>query len=504
MPRGKALTLVEDQKKLSEASLRSTVQNLSDQNQRLQESLTQVQAMFEREDRGWGRNFFMAEGEYGLSVWDLRDWGDQIRNAMVGNPLIKRGLALRTAYIWQDGIKYREGTIPKEGRGRGTNVQGPIDQKSNQRNFFGTSARARREASLYADGFVAYLGNNNTHELRAIPVREISADYRDPDFQGDVWAYRRTWLHYEVGSRTGTEQHEWYFTDTFWDKWVPVINYGGVNEPVSKKHKIFTMNANPVDGFAYGSPDALAALIWSRIARDATMDGVTMTSALAAFAFKASVATKTSGDNASLKLATPASAGATAVLGAANDLVPMSSAGKSYDFEGLEPLVGLIASSLNVSVEALLSKSREVKELSTLDLATRLAMEARRAEHVEFDKRVLDWMGAPDAEVYFVTLDDSSETYREMQSVVLRWNTGLYSADEIKEQLEQLAGKSTFKAVPVGVLLPNNKASWERNDIDPNGGPAGSAPPTTAAPDQGQSNKTGGQSSSGNDINKRR
>lgn len=50
---------------------------------------------------------------------------------------------------------------------------------------------------------------------------------------------------------------------------------------------------------------------------------------------------------------------------------------------------------------------------------------------------------------------------------------------------------------PDGVLLPNNKDSWERADIDPKDGPAGSA----ASPDQGQGNGAGGTDSAlKNDI----
>lgn len=516
MPRGKAVVLAEKSVKTEENALRAKVDKLVEQNGRLSESLTQVQTMFEREDRGWGRNFFMAEGEYGLTLMDLREWGDQIRNAMVGNPLIKRGLLLRTSYIWQDGIQYRKGTIPNEGRGKGKNVQAVIDKPMNQRNFFGASARSRREASLYADGLAAYIGNDSTGILRAVPLRQLSADYRDPDFEGEVWAYRRTWLHFFPGDLTGVEQHRWYFTDEFAHERMPKINYGGVMEDVDQDHTIFVMNANGLDGMALGSPDALAALIWSRIARNAIMDGVTMTSAMATFAFKASIATKNAGANASMTLGVQGSAGQTAIIGGANDLTPMSSAGKGYEFESLEPLIGLIASSLDVSVEALTSKSREVKELSTLDLATRLAMELRRAEHVEFDKRILTWLGAKDAEVYFITLDDSSEIYRRIQAIVLLWNTGLYSAEETKEKLEKMDGKVTFNPVPDGVMLPNNKNSLPRLDVDtdgetpPAGPPAAPSPnapgtaPSTAAPDQGQSNKSGGQSSSGNDINKKR
>jgi len=219
---------------------------------------------------------------------------------------------------------------------------------------------------------------------------------------------------------------------------------------------------------------------------------VTMTSALATFAFKASVASKNGAENVSMKLANSSSAGSTATVGGANDLVPLSSAGKTYDFASLAPVAAVVASSLDVSAEALTSTS-SAGSLTSLDFNTRLAMEARRAEHVELDRRVMLWLGAPDAEVYFNSMDDSAEGYRMMQSVVLRWGTGLYGPDEIKEQFEELLGKGTFKAPFKGVVVPNNIAQVNAAKPDV-------APVNVAAPDQGTGNGTGGQSGSGNDI----
>jgi len=460
----KTLQLGEAQKNAEAHILRETVSDLVDQNTTLQEGLDQVTAMFAREDMGWLKQFTSAE-ENGMSLAELKDWSGQIRNAQVGNPHIKRGLSLRRSYIWQGGIKYAG--IKGAAQGRGVNVQKLIDQPMNQRNFFGQSARARREGCLYSDSIAFYIGNDKTKKLHSIPLAEITADLRDPDFDEDVWAYRRSWS-YKPDGATPTMKHVWYFTDTFMEHRTKTVKFAGGREPedVSQTHTIFDQVANSVDGFAYGSPDALAALVWSRIARDLTMDGVTMTHALATFAFKASRKAKPSGTTDSMQLGGSAPAGSTANLGSSNDLVPLSSAGKAYDFDGLRSVVAIIAASLDVSAISLTSDPGSAgagtTSASTLDLPTRLAMEARRDEHVDFDRRVLLWMGAGDADVFFRAIIDPVDLYRAQQGVALEFGTGLYEAIEAKREFEALKGNDTTNiAVPDGVMLPNNTKTLE-------------------------------------------
>lgn len=475
----KSALLLETQSAVESRLLREKVENLVIDNEVLQESLSQVQQMFAREDRGWSAKFASAD-EFGMSLDELKEWSEQIRNAAIGAPWIKRGLGLRSSYIWQGGIYY--GNIPGKKQGTGVNVQAIIDHPINQRNFYSAAARTRREGCLYSDGLYLTIGDNVTKVLHNIPLQEITADLRDPDHQEDVWAYRREWQRYNSKTKQSDTIKRWYYTDTFYDKRPTAVGgkapfiegSDGEREYISQNHTAFDMVANGMDGFAYGSPDALAALIWSRIARDAYMDGIQITSALATFAFKASVATKAGADGASMKVAS-APAGSTAVVGQTNDLVPMSSAGKAYQFDDLRGVVAVVATALSVSAIALTSDpgaaGSSYGSASTLDLPTRLAMEARREEHKAYDRRILIWSGAKDAEVYFQALTDPTDMYRQTQGVILEWDTGLYSPEEIKTALEALKGNDISKVkVPDGVMLPNNEkytASLTNDGADP-------------------------------------
>ncbi|UOE45980.1 hypothetical protein [Agromyces larvae] len=463
----------------------------------LRESFDRVMDLIKREDIGWLK--FRGTGHHddplGLSLEDLKKWSGQIRESVVGAPWIGRGLRLRHSNIWRGGIQYKG--VPKGGSQGVRDIQKLIDDPRNQRAFFGKTARRRREGSLYHDGVAFWIGNERRKILEPIPLEQITGQIEDPDGLGEIWAYRREWTKRNLETGKTDQMIRWYFTDQYVEHRVKSIKVvGGKSEIVDQAHVIFDQHANSMVGMMYGSPDALAAYIWNGIARDAFMDGRTMTQAMATFAFKASVGTPRAGENASMKYADATTPGSTAVLGATQDLVPLASAGKGYDFTSLRALTAIVAAALDVSNAALTADSTDAsfRSAASLDLPTRLLMEVRRDEHIDFDERVLRWMGAKDAVAYFIPFTDDSDVYRKVQAAVLKWNTGLYSEDDMKAELEAILGNPLAGDVPDGVLLPNNTKTLAATK------PATASTASTAAPDQGRSNGTGGQDSSGSDI----
>ena len=460
------------------------------QNGFLQENLAAAQAMLSREDVSWLKLFGGSDDE-GLSLEDLKSWSDQIQNARVGNPHIKHGLMLRHSYILKGGIQY---TFPKPKQGQ-VNVRERIDTVSNQRNFFGRSAYRKRETALFNCGLYVAFGDNSSKELEPIPIAGITDYARHPFRRAEVIAYRHTYEEFNESNGETKTKNEWVYVDHYTGQRKTAIQKkGGEAEKVRLDLTAFDLIANGVDDYALGAPDALAALVWSRLVRDLTMNGITMSNALATFAFKASTATKKGGENVALALASSQTPGSTASVGGVNDLVPMSSAGKGYDFDSYRFVVATAAAALDLSVIAFSSDpgtaGSSYGSAQTLDMPTRLAMESRRDEHVEFDTRVLRWMGARDFDVWFHPYDDATELLRNLQAEVIRWGMGLYGAEEMKARIE---GKDVSEVtVPDGVLLPNNKASWERADIDPKDAPGtGTSSTTQTTPGQGQATGAG-------------
>lgn len=463
----------------------------------VQETLDNVQAMLAREDRGWkvlqGNELPGSDG--GLTLKQLQEWSKNLRESTVGAPRMKRGFSLRHSFIWKGGIKYNG--VSKEARGaRNPRTQEKIDLPVNQRNFFGKSARRRRELCLYTDGIALWVGDDATKELHPVPVDQITDYMTDPDYPGVIWAYRRAWKHRKPDGVV-EDRVRWYFVDDYKSEQTDKVSYKGPNagspeeEIVETGWTAFDMHANSFEGWALGVPDALAAWIWDKIATDLFLDGVDVSSAMASLAFKVNTNSKSGAGKAGIEMASPMGAAGTAVMGAGMDLSVLSSARTGYDFSGTREVVALIASSLDVSNIHLTANPGDAGSsygsASSLDEPGKLTMMTRRDEHAELDERVLAWMGAKSPSAYFEPFDDGADVYRRLQSITLPWLQGVITDEVYKEMAAAALGVPSLGATPDGFMYPNNINSASRSDVDSDGSPTGS----TAAPTQGRSSGAG-------------
>jgi hypothetical protein len=181
----------------------------------------------------------------------------------------------------------------------------------------------------------------------------------------------------------------------------------------------------------------------------------------------------------------------------------MSSAGRGYAFETGTPLAAVIATAIEVSVIHLTSDpgtaGASYGSASTLDLPTRLSVKSRRQWHIDFDKRVLRWMGADKADVKFLPMIDAAEALRELQALILKWTSGLYTAKEMKAMIDGV--DESHVTVPSGVMLPNNEKYLGSLTADADATPPSSST-TTSSPGQGQATGTG-NTGLGDDIRSR-
>ncbi len=453
-------------------------------------------------------------GTDGPTLYQVQDVAKRLRNLTGLNAHMGKGSRLRHSYIWQGGIKH-EG-IPEAGRGR-VNIQAIIDDSVNQANFFGAAARERQEKACYTAGHYIVVGqdavaggvNRAPKRLMTVPIWQITAAMTNPDDPSEVWAIRRSWSDDAIvdgtnvlnGSR-GDLQHEWIYVNAHKTRERASVTFNGGSERVNRSKRAFIETVNKQDGWQFGLPDAVAAFAWTDQYRRGVLNGLQMQSALATLAYKLTGRTAAGAKNASVKVADTTVKGGTAALVDGMDMTALSTAGRGYDFDSLRPVLAIVATALDVSVVALSSDpgaaGSSYGSAQNLDLPTRLAMEARRQLHVELELEILKWLGVEDPKVWFDSLVDNAELYRGVQSILLKWNSGLFQPEEVKMELESLFGHETIDGIPDGVMLPNNVASLPRKDIDTD---SAGVPATTAAPDQGQSDNVGGQGTdSGNDL----
>lgn len=134
----------------------------------------------------------------------------------------------------------------------------------------------------------------------------------------------------------------------------------------------------------------------------------------------------------------------------------------------------------------------------------KLAMAMRRDEHVDLDLRVLRWMEGnkknSEIKVYFPTLDDAASIYRKVQAIVLKWQQGLMKPEDAAEQIDDVFGMPSGYGIPAGVLIPNNKDSLARKDIDSDGVDSSTNGAQAASPTQGRNSGQEGDSAKPTDV----
>ena len=450
------------------------------ENHQLSESLSAISKVLRLEDEHWA-SIFGTPSHDGLTLDELHRLSEDIREAMVKSPIIDRGAQLRHSYVWSKGINLPEPPKPENGEDgkpkRGPKAAGvkafdKIDDDINQRYVFSALAHEEMERAVYSDGNFFLLGDNATKQIRRVPVSEITNFVTNPDFKEEVWAWKRTW---ESTNRQGksTTTSVWYYTD---DCPAPEKDRakGQIqNEKVDHTKTFIVQSFNRLVGWPLGIPDAVAVIAWAKLYSEFLKHGYVMSRALASIAFKATAPSKNAGEKMSMKLANPAGAGQTAVMGAASDLSALPSAGRGYDFDSARPIAAMVATGVQVSIVHLLSDpgaaGSSYGSASNLDLPTKRAIVARQRAWISFFRRVLKWLGLENLNVTFPTLEEP-DFFREVQALIQGFESGEIHHDEMRPRLLKLLGiEPLHDDAPEGVMYPNNTESLPRRDVDADG-----------------------------------
>lgn len=466
------------------AEVQADYANLETRFEVVQETLRGMSGMLN--NIGWSEIYGTNPMDGGPDLSQLQTASWELRALTAQNAHLKRGNLLRTNYVWEGGIHYEN--IPGSRQGRGANVQGRIDDPQNQREFFGPSARKKRSKALYTDGHALYLGDDSTRKLKAIDFQRVTGILTDPDDATEVWAFRIKTTSLSIDSTRG-DRNEWIFLDEYADLATRRAVLPKSSDPIAKGKRLFVRYSNPTIGWTWGTPDALAAMAWVRQYREFLLSGKKMSDAMAMLWAQVKSPSKQGAENASVQFGGRQGAGGVASGGP--EIAPLSTAGKGYEFDTGRALLAAAATSLEVSVVALASDpgaaGSSYGSAQTLDLPGRMAISAIREDEAEFDERVLRWLGAEDPKAWFDTLLDGEQMYRMLQAEGLFWGFGLRDGDEQKAAMDKIKGKPVSEATPDGLMLPNNEKFMGTLSND-------SVPAQTAAPDQGKSNGTGGNS----------
>lgn len=377
-----------------------TVQTLQHQLETLQESFAQLE--MSREDTGWQKITNDAAAEF--SREGMRTSANLARVFAVANPLIKRGLALRTAYVFGQGVGT---TAAGDGSNGSQNVnelvQEFLDDAEVREVFAGAQAQERNETSLGTDGnvFFSLFTNPLTGRVRPrlIDFDEISEKFTKPGDKTTTWYYLRTWV--EIDQSGKETQNKAYYPDI---SYRPLsrprsIARGGSTEAIEVvwDAPIYHVKVNALNSWKFGIGDAYAALPWARGYKEFLEDWALLMKSLSRIAWQTSRKSGPESQRKRQQLSGLANMPAGSIANMADDqkLEAVPKSGATIDSESAKPLASMVAAALGVPVTMLLSDpgqtgARAVAE--TLDLPTRLEMRSRQEVWREARRQILGYV----------------------------------------------------------------------------------------------------------------
>ena len=461
------------------------------------------------EDEGWSLlSGGKPEDGEGASLEQVKEISALLRPAVAESPLPKQANSLRASYVFSQKfiIPNLEGSVeiaaaPTPRRGPKTKgeksdaaLRAFAESRSAREYVLGKSAQTLISTACSTDGAYFLLGDDKTKEVHAVSIGTITGYTVNPDHPGEVWAYKRTW-NPDPSNPKAEPISRWYYTDRYTGTRANSIGEDPNKVLVDRTKTIIDLSVNNQVDWPLGIPDLWAGHVWNRNYLASVKDGMEVSSLLAWLSAKVKTQSRSGSDAVGVKVAKDRKAGSVQTYGEGNAIDTYATSGKVYEYQQLNPIAAIYALAAGVSLVDLLSSpaasGSSYGAAQALTGGLRRAVEMRREHIAAWMERILEWATGSYTQVTPASIEEI-DLYRDIQVLGIAWNTGLFHGDEIRPEMATRANITLKHTTPPeGVLLPNNKESWERGDIDPKEDPANAAAP----PDQGQSNGGGGTDS---------
>ncbi|NGZ99640.1 hypothetical protein G5V59_02585 [Nocardioides sp. W3-2-3] len=214
----------------------------------------------------------------------------------IASPLIKRGVQVRTGYVWGQGVTIQARAGEKDDQDVNAVVQAFLDDPSNQRALASAEAHVQCERTLATEGnwFLTFFPDPTTGrvQVRTLPFAEVVDKFTNPDDRDQDWFFLREFTEtvIEAGTRPGTLRRRTQTRRVFH----PALGYRPSqrpktidNIPVEWDQPVLHLAVNRPDGWKWGVPDVYAALPWARAYEGFLNDWARLVKALSKFAWKA-------------------------------------------------------------------------------------------------------------------------------------------------------------------------------------------------------------------------
>lgn len=371
----------------------------------LRESIAELELA--TESIGWRR--IIGEGLLEFSESGLRRIVLVCQLVALKNPLLKRALWLRAAYVFGQGVDI-DAPDPRVAKV----IADFVALRSSQDTLFGAAARVGRDVSSGTDGnlFIACFTapRTGTVTIRTVPYLEIGRTIHNPQDRNDPWFYRHdgtvdalddrgnlsvqtvhTWYP-AIGDHPGRPKLPWIESEDRIVRWDAPMLHIAEDKP---------------DGWTYGVPVAYAAVDWAIAYKNFLTDWATYMKSMARYAYRSVTPARNKSAVAMAIRKAPGSdpltaepfyAGATAVLSPDSKLEAIPKTGASIDSDSASPLANMIAVAFGFPVTLLLgdpSKSNRSGS-DAFDHTTGLSMKLHQ-----------DWWGQAYTRIFDHVIDSS-------------------------------------------------------------------------------------------------
>lgn len=397
--------------------------------QRFQEALgafSQSLARLRQEDIGW-LPLSAVEGADSMITLDvIRDHSARARRLATLNPIVKRGLVVRNAYMWGDPVVYKGMTRPS---------RKVIDE--NSKACFSVQARVRDEQSFNTDGCVIYLIDKATKTVSPVPLMRLAGVATD-DVTGDVVAL--------LINPVENGQPQWYM---LWDRAGVKIN--ATNYKVNRRLTAVYTTVNRLAAEHYGKPDLMSAMSYAQRYKEHLEIAHLMEKSLAKLAFKATSVNAKQQQAVMARMPGPG-IGGTASIGAGQDIQAINKAGAGVDFSAGTPLAAMVSAALDIPLSVLLTDGsaggRQGAE-TALEDPTFKALELRRQLHIDMLNEIALALGIK-VQIEYGSINND-QTHRRIQSLTLAYQNGALHQIEMRSgvlQLLKIAGSLPLEDLP--------------------------------------------------------
>lgn len=470
-------------KALSEAIER--IPALEAENETLKESIAEVRAQLDYEDRFWQDlgGFVSGDRLEGLDIEEVQTIAERISPRVAAGSLVKRAVDLHAGFTWGRGC-YIEGTEKPKGAGTPKAIRKFFIDRTNQESVFSDTAREELQKARFITGNVLAACNTVTKKVDRIPFNQIIDVKVDPDFPEKVIAYKRKWDTQDA--KANSVKTFWYYTSRFQGIRQKSFTKNSETTPVAENVTIVDLRVNRQVGHVLGVPDGLAGLAHAEAYGMIMQYGQVVNESLAKILFKVTNKTKQGVQSTGVKIANFNDHGGTASMVDGQDLTAVSTAGRGYDFSQARPVAALAAAAWNVSTADVLNDASangsSYGSAASLVAGNRNAMLLMQKEWADFYKDIFDVMNLGRPSVVFEPFE-APDQYRAMQALRL-------GATELQPIERRRAVLDIMDIVGDPADLPETV----NLELD-----AAKAAVQTAAPDQGVANGTNSGGGGAND-----